>query len=243
MLPWNKPRRGMAEHLVFTLTAAFGAMGDLAGHERRGTLTWPGRSAVLGLVAAALGIRRDDPVGLATLEPLRMAVALFDDGEPLRDYHTVQTIPTAAAKRPDSRPAAFATAECNINTTVTLRDYRMGSLFGVALWGAPLEGLAGALERPVFTLYLGRKSCPLAAPLAPRIVEADGPAAALHSLALPPWRTGAIARQLVGDIGTGLTGRIETRQDQAIDRMKWHFVAREVVFAPAYIAPDGVEAQ
>ena len=47
----------MVEHLVFTLCATLAANGDLAGHERRGTLTWPGRSAILGLLAAARGIR------------------------------------------------------------------------------------------------------------------------------------------------------------------------------------------
>ena len=44
----------MNDYLVFTLASAFGAMGDLAGHERRGTLPWPGRSAILGLLGAAL---------------------------------------------------------------------------------------------------------------------------------------------------------------------------------------------
>ena len=92
----------MREHLVFTLTATIGSMGDLAGHERRGTWTWPARSAVVGLLGAALGLRREDD--FAPLDRLVTAVAIFDDGAPLRDYHTVQTVPTAAAKHPQSRP-------------------------------------------------------------------------------------------------------------------------------------------
>jgi CRISPR system Cascade subunit CasD len=227
----------MAEHLVFTLTAALAAMGDVAGHERRGTLGWPGRSAILGLVAAALGVRRDDAVGLAALEPLLTAVAIFDEGRPLRDYHTVETVPTAAARCPDSRRAALATAGRDTNTTITLRDYRMGVLFGVALWGMPLAPLAAALARPAFTLYLGRKSCPLAAPLAPRIVVADGPVAALAALSLPPWRQGAVARLVAADRGPGLEGRVEVRQDRATDRAKWHFAPREMVMIAAEVAP------
>src|SRR5690606_6011040 len=103
------------------------------------------------------------------------------------DYHTVQTIPTAAAKRPDSRPAALRTAGRNVNTTITYRDYRVGVLYGVALWDGPLEDLASALRRPVFTLYLGRKSCPLSAPPDPQVVEANDALAALRHTSRPPF--------------------------------------------------------
>lgn len=234
----------MAEHLVFTLTAALGAMGEFAGHERRGSLGWPARSAILGLVAAALGIRRDDAAGLASLELLRVAVAIFDDGVPLRDYHTVETVPTAQAKRPDSRRAAIEEAGLKTNTLVTLRDYRCGPLFGVALWGrVPLPPLAEALRRPVFTLYLGRKSCPLAAPLSPRIVEADEPVAALAAVILPPWRRGAIANRVASDrADTRDAGHIETRNDVMLDRAKWHFAPRDVVMLPVTIAPAAGDA-
>lgn len=116
----------MVEYLVFTLCAALGAMGELAEHEWRGSLAWPGRSAVIGLVAAAMGIRRGDGAAFARLDALRMAVGVIDDGLPLRDCHTVETIPTAAARNPDSRPAAIARAGRQTNTTLTLRDYRVG---------------------------------------------------------------------------------------------------------------------
>ena len=230
----------MAEHLVFTLTAALGAMGEFAGHERRGTTGWPARSAVLGLVAAALGIRRDDPMRLAALEPLKLAVAIFDEGLPLRDYHTVETVPTAQAKRPDSRRSALREAGLKTNTMVTLRDYRTGPLFGVALWsGVQLEPLAAALRRPVFTLYLGRKSCPLAAPLAPVIIDAEGPIAALSAVRLPPWRQGAIARRVASDRAKGLAdNHVEIRNDAVLDREHWHFAQREVLMLAAAIAPQ-----
>lgn len=238
----------MPEHLVFTLAANLAAMGDLAGHERRGTLLWPGRSAVLGLVAAALGVRRDDAEGLSAVEALRTAVGVFDAGTPLRDYHTVETVPTAAARRPDSRSDALRRAGRATNTTITLRDYRAGVLYGVALWGASLAPVAAALRRPTFALYLGRKSCPLAVPPAPRIVEADGPVAALAQAELPDFRRVPIRgeeRRPIGDVAGAprhegpplrliasddpLPGaRRETRHDQATNRRAWHFAAREV---------------
>lgn len=228
----------MTDHLVFTLTAAFGAMGDLAGHERRGTLTWPGRSAILGLLGAALGLRRDDAAGFAALDPLHMAVGVHDEGVPMRDYHTVTTVPSATVRRPDSRPAALRAAGREANTTITLRDYRVDPLCAVALWGVPLEPLAEALRRPVFTLYLGRKSCPLAAPPDPRIVAAGGPLEALVTARIPGfrWRRGRIdgpcsirppLRFVASDVDLG-GDRMETRHDVPLDRGRWHFAPRRV---------------
>lgn len=223
----------MAEHLVFTLTAALGAMGDVAGHERRGSWTWPGRSAVLGLLGAALGIRRDGD--FAALDALAVSVAVFDAGGALRDYHTVQTVPTAAAKRPQSRPQALRDGAGRLNTTITLRDYRAAPLYGVAVTGGDLPALAAALRAPVFTLYLGRKSCPLAAPLAPCLIDAPDAATALAHVTLPPWRQGAVARVLYTEAGQG--DHLQTRHDQPIDRARWHFSARPVGVQTVEIRP------
>ncbi len=232
----------MQPYLVFTLAASLGAMGDLAGHERRGSLSWPGRSAILGLLGAALGIRRDGD--FAALDALSLAVAVFEDGAPLRDYHTVETVPSAAVKSANSRPEALRQAgRLKTNTTITLRDYRAGALYGVTVWGGDLEALEQALKTPVFTLYLGRKSCPLSCPPAPKIVQADGPEAALAALDLPLWqiqdrqRRPMAARLLVADAGPE-DAHIETRHDQPRDRGLWHFAPRQVAFRPVKIVPN-----
>lgn len=225
----------VGEFLIFQLTAALGAMGEFGGHERRGTLTWPGRSALIGLMGAAMGIRRGGD--FAALDALSMAVAVFDAGTPLRDYHTVETVPSAVVRAPQSRPAALRAARGRTNTTITLRDYRTGPLYGVAVWGGALERIAEALRRPAFTLYLGRKSCPLAAPLDARVVTAEDASAALAQLRLPPWRKGAVASLLIGD-DLGPDARRELRHDVATDRVRWHFAPRQVAFAPVHIAPE-----
>ena len=230
----------MADYLVFTLAASLGAMGDLAGHERRGSWTWPGRSAVLGLLGAALGIRREDADGHAELNALQMAIATYSEGMPLRDYHTVQTIPTAAAKLPDSRRDAFRKAGLGVNTTITLRDYRAGSIYAVAVWGEGLERLAQALAEPVFTLYLGRKSCPLSMPPVAKIVASDSIQAALQNAVRPVWLAAHDNWQLqliASDIDLG-SGHSDTRHDQPVDRGKWHFTSRRV----HYWRPDTREA-
>lgn len=220
----------MPEHLVFTLCATMAANGDLAGHERRGTLTWPGRSAILGMLAAARGIRRDDAAGLSALDALQVAVAVHDIGQPLRDYHTVQTIPTAAVKRPDSRADALRRAGRAVNTTLTTRDYRTGVLYSVAVWGLDMAPFCDALLRPVFTLYLGRKSCPLSAPPAPRLVQADDAGAALAQAQMPDFRVAPRALAIYSD--APLPGaRREQRNDVPLDRQKWHFASRDLYIA------------
>lgn len=216
----------MQPFVIFGLTASLGAMGELAGHERRGALLWPGRSALIGLMGAALGIRREGD--FAALEALEVTVGLYDSGAPLRDYHTIETVPSAAAKTPNSRPEALRAARGRTNTTITLRDYRTGLLFGVAVTGEGLEPLAAALNAPAFTLYLGRKSCPLAAPPGARLVQAEGPEEALGHLILPPWRQGARLVSLIVEDPAG-----EVVHDQAIDRTRWHFAPRRVLARPA----------
>ena len=232
----------MHEYLVFTLTATLAAMGGPAGHERRGTETWPGRSAILGLLAAALGVRRDGD--FAVLDGLGLAVAVFEQGGYLRDWHTVQTVPTAAVKHPQSRSQALAaaTARQALKTAITIRDYRVGPLYGIAVWDGDLNRLRRALEQPVFTLYLGRKSCPLAFPVSPKIVSAENPAAALEHVELPPWQAKAKANILVTTpeaLRSEEPTRIEMRHDEPIDRKAWHFALRQEAVVAVNICPGG----
>ncbi|MGR3434006.1 MAG: type I-E CRISPR-associated protein Cas7/Cse4/CasC [Shimia sp.] len=70
------PGQAVRDHPIFTLTAALGSMGELAGHERRGT--WPGSSAVLVLLGAAFGLRRGDDLA-APVDP-KIASAATPEG-------------------------------------------------------------------------------------------------------------------------------------------------------------------
>ncbi len=218
----------MTEYLVLALIAPMGAFGDLAGHERRGSALWPGRSAVVGLLGAALGIRRDDRDGLARLDDWRMAVSVLEQGHGFEDFHTVQTVPSARIRHPDTRAAALAALKPSDNAVITRRDYRTDCAFGVALWsGADARGVCTALTRPRFTPYLGRKSCPLSAPMAPRIVTAPDVATALQAVVLPARLAGREPVLIASD-ATLPGARTETRWDVPIDRDAWHFARREV---------------
>lgn len=218
----------MADYLVFTLTAPMGSFGGLAGHERRGSHSWPGRSAILGLVGAALGLRRDDATGQRRLRNWRCAVAVLSDSHPLQDFHTVQSVPSANIKRPATRAIALAALKSGDNPVITRRDYRCDCAFSVALWGGADPGAVEmALKTPCFTPYLGRKSCPLSAPTAPKQLQADSVEAALAQATLPPFLTDLTPHTIASDDPLP-GGWQETLWDEPLDRVAWHFGPRTV---------------
>ncbi|WP_461211490.1 type I-E CRISPR-associated protein Cas5/CasD [Desulfocurvus sp. DL9XJH121] len=179
----------MAEHLVFTLYGPLQAWGSVAVGEIRPCAGHPTRSGVLGLLAAALGIRRGEGERLQALsDAYAVAVRVDDPGERFRDYHTVQT-PQEKAKRAfhcrrDELGTKLAPDETP-NTLLSRRDYLTDARFTVCLRptasGAPhsLRELHDALLRPRLTPYLGRKSCPTALPFLPQIIDAADALAAL----------------------------------------------------------------
>lgn len=169
----------MREYLVFRLYAPLASWGEAAVGETRPTATHPGRGAIIGLLGAALGIKREDDAGQQTLcESVRIAVKQRSPGVLMRDYHTAQVPSAQKGVSYRTRRDELNAPSKAINTILSSRDYRCDGLWSIAVWATEdaaisLEALEAALKRPQYVLYLGRKSCPLAAPLAARRVEAE----------------------------------------------------------------------
>ena len=218
----------MHDYLTFVICAPMGAFGLYAGHERRGSGSFPPRSAVLGLLGAALGIERMDEEGQASLRSYRVASLALSESQPMRDYHTVQTVP-AKIKRPGSRRTGIDAIGRDIKTTITFRDYRTDIAIAIAVWGKeafawPLPELAAALREPAFVLYVGRKSCPLAAPLNPTLVPASSPVSALGATPVPDWVDATRHGTIVSDpFEGGSPDWVEVAPVDPIDRTTWHF--------------------
>jgi CRISPR system Cascade subunit CasD len=125
--------------LLLRLAAPMQSWGVDAKFDRRGTERLPTKSGIVGLVAAALGRRRDE--SLEDLRALRFGVRVDREGRLLRDYHTAK-----------SEKAAY----------VTQRYYLSDAVFLAGLEGdeALLEKIEHALHRPMFPLFLGRRACP-----------------------------------------------------------------------------------
>lgn len=129
-----------------------------AGHE-------PSKSGVIGLVAAALGRSRNEPVD--DLVSLRFAVRTDASGTLIRDYQTAKNW----AKNPKG------------DVSLSTRMYLSDAVFVVALEGEreQLETIESALKKPVYPLYLGRRACPAGYDLVLGIRE-DSAEEALRSL-------------------------------------------------------------
>jgi len=227
----------MRDYVVLALVAPMGSFGDLAGHEQRGSWSWPGRSALLGLIGAALGVRRNDRDEQAALGGWQTAVEVLMCGARWCDFHTVQTVPSARIKRPTTRRDALAALRPNDNGLITRRDYHSDCAFAVALWGGDGDALCAALEHPRFITYLGRRSCPLSAPMAPHLVRAENVLSALEQVRLPNFLPRPQDGRLIASDEDPGVGWSEKRWDVPMDRDAWHFGARRVYMMRREVEP------
>ena len=241
----------MARYLTFALVAPLASFGAIAVGERRSGWDRPARSAVLGLVAACLGLdRADDGAQAALADQYGLALLCHAPGRLLADYHTTQVPSAKRGRRFSTRAAELAAPD--LNTILSRRDYRTGTWHLSAIWPRSeharwsLEVLSKAMMQPHFVPYLGRKSCPLGLPLAPRVVDADDAPAALlarhddgpeaHLADQRGWRFRNAITGPDGDIVITLDAadaiddkrqlRIEMRRDQPRSRRRWQFDLR-----------------
>jgi CRISPR system Cascade subunit CasD len=185
----------MENYLVFRLYGPMAAWGEIAVGETRRSASFPGKAAILGMIAAALGIKRDEQERLDKLtEGYSVAVKVLNSGFLLKDYHTVQ-VPDSIGKflyatRRDEIVVGGSRTDNRLSTILSSREYRCDSFAIAAILSKPeapysLPEIQNALRKPKFVLYLGRKSCPVSVPLHPHMVDADGFHSAL-SAKFPP---------------------------------------------------------
>ncbi|MFI9213958.1 type I-E CRISPR-associated protein Cas5/CasD [Streptomyces sp. NPDC053253] len=153
--------------LLLRLAGPLQSWGDhRAVLDTRHTAAQPTKSGVIGLLAAALGRARDEPLG--RLADLTMGVRVDVPGTLLRDYHTVSDyrgVPLLAAnltakgrQKPTSKPRYVQPTE---------RFYLQDAAFLVGINGpaAFMAEVTTAAKAPACLLSLGRRSCPPTFPL------------------------------------------------------------------------------
>ena len=131
--------------LLLRLAAPLQAWGTDSKFEVRRTNREPSKSGVIGLLAAALGLRRD--ADLSRLSALRFGVRVDRNGEVIKDFHM---------------------AKAEKTSYLTYRYYLSDAIFLVGLESEDrsfLEQIERALRNPCFPLFLGRRSCPPTLPL------------------------------------------------------------------------------
>ncbi|NIA26082.1 MAG: type I-E CRISPR-associated protein Cas5/CasD [Gammaproteobacteria bacterium] len=148
----------MARTLLLRLAAPMQSWGRRSRFEHRDTGIEPSKSGVVGLVAAALGRRRDESID--DLTALRFGVRVDQPGSIERDFHTAANV----AKYGGGTEAL-----------VSDRFYIADAVFLVGLTGDDelLNRLASNLESPTFQLFLGRKSFVPTPPLVLGVVDGE----------------------------------------------------------------------
>lgn len=134
--------------LLLRLVGPMQSWGTTSRFDQRDTGKEPSKSGVIGLLAAALGIDRENWPDLEPLTRLSMGVRHDRSGTPKRDYQTAQHIISADRSKIHE-------------TAITTRDYLADAAFLVGLGSddrALLEKVHTALRNPVWPLALGRKS-------------------------------------------------------------------------------------
>lgn len=230
--------------LVFQLYGPMCSFGDTAVGEYRPSLAYPSRTAIFGLLAGALGIRRDQETEHARLHTsLGFGTMVLNAGELLRDYHTSEVPSSTVLKQRPARTRREELSHTQTNTILSSRDYRQDAIFRVVIWSKSndkqgLEQLKDALQKPLFTPYLGRKSCPPALPFAPTFVQVNSAKRALIEYQNP--LDAEYFREISGTFPNGqknavlfcleqegcdkdVQGQIVWHRDRLINRKNWQF--------------------
>jgi len=213
--------------LLLRLAGPMQAWGDASRFSRRDTRMVPSKSGVLGLLAAAEGRRRTDPI--EDLAGLRFGVRVDQPGTLQRDFQTAINWDTG-----QSMPLSY-------------RYYVADAVFVAGVEGdrALMEALAERVREPRFQLYLGRRSCPVTDPvflaLSDLMLE--------DSLRAHPWQASRWHRRRLGadvplelylDAELGDGRPVETRRDVPIsyspERREYGW--REVAHAAPVVVPN-----
>jgi len=140
--------------LLLNLTGPMQSWGTTSRFTQRDTGKEPSKSGVLGLIAAALGIDRDNWHDIENLSRLAMGVRHDRPGIPKRDYQTAACSSDDTIIRADGSSAKDG-------GVVSERFYLADAAFLVGLSAEDLpllHRIHDALRNPVWPLSLGRKS-------------------------------------------------------------------------------------
>ena len=173
--------------------------GTSSHFQTRYTDYYPSKSAVLGLLAACLGYRRDEEEKLRELSTLKFAVRIDQQGGLLKDYHIAITDKEIVEKP---------------QTYVTNRYYLEDALFVVALSGMDelIDTLTKAIKSPYFQPFMGRRSLPVPVDFFLGVSAEDF----LDSLRNLPWQAAPWYKKKKRKQGIGEKISLEVYADEEI---------------------------
>lgn len=151
----------MANTLFLRLEGPMQSWGERARWSVRDTANEPTKSGIVGLLACAMGLNTDEQL-INLSRSIRIGVRCDRPGMILRDYHTIiGGVVSAEGKIKVNAKTKLP------ETLVSTRFYLADASFLVAVQSedANVERLALSVQDPIWPYFLGRKSCPPAAPI------------------------------------------------------------------------------
>lgn len=147
------------ELLILRLEGMLQSWGEQAKWDERDTAYFPTKSGVVGLLACCLGYERGDARTEKLSDELFISVRADRAGKLMTDFHTVQGSP--AVMNAEGKPRGGG------RTFITRRAYLQDASFLVVISGssATLKLCAEALRNPMWTPFLGRRSCTPSMPI------------------------------------------------------------------------------
>lgn len=165
--------------LLLTLAGPQQSWGSRSRFATRGTESAPTRSGVLGLIAAAMGMERTDP--LDRFASLRFGVRVDRPGRVERDFQTARTL------------------DGKTSMPLSQRYYLADAVFLAGLESSDdtlLDEIHAALRQPRHPLYLGRRAFPPAGPIRMTLVAEP----LLEALSTAPWQVASVNARHPGSL-------------------------------------------
>lgn len=148
--------------LTIKLAGPLQSYGNEASFNRRTSYHFPTKSAVIGMIAAALGLRRDDQ-RINDLKKIGYAVRIDQPGRTLTDFQIVEY-------------------DCKKHKRkLTYRNNLQDAVFIAAIYSddQQIDMIDHALHHPKFQLFLGRRANVPAGPLITKIFNDSDPVTVL----------------------------------------------------------------
>ncbi len=158
--------------LLMKFAGPLQSWGTSSHFETRHTDFHPSKSAVIGMISAALGYSREDDINIQKLNELDFAVRVDQRGSLLRDFHIAQ------------KYKVNGDLERNY---VTQRYYLEDAVFVVGIGHKDvhlIDEIVEALKNPFFQLYLGKRALPVNADFIIKVKDLG----VMESIRSLPWQ-------------------------------------------------------
>ena len=169
----------MAEMVILRLEGILQSWGEEAKWIYRTTATFPSKSAIVGLIGAAMGIQRGDEYLKVLSEKIRVGIRADRSGIIIEDFQTTTGMPELFT-------ANHAKRGKDSNTIINPHYYLNDASFLVVIETdeETAEAIAKSFTDPVWPAYLGRKNCVPSCPVFVSVEEYPDILSALNAIPL-----------------------------------------------------------